>query len=79
VPEVVKDGVTGFVLPPGDAEALAAKVEVLLAEPETAQRLGSEGREWVRSRFSAERLVDDLTALYDELLERRGMARKPPG
>jgi hypothetical protein len=34
--------------------------------------MGLAGREWVRARFGSERLVDDLTALYGELMEARG-------
>ena len=39
--------------------------------PEAGRALGLAGREWVRSRYSAERLVEDLASLYEELLERR--------
>jgi glycosyltransferase involved in cell wall biosynthesis len=72
VPEVVRDGETGFVLPAGDDEALAAKVELLLASPETAASMGEAARAWIRARYTWQRLVDDLMALYDELL----LARK---
>ena len=71
VPEVVKDGQTGFLRPAGDAEGLAGKVGMLLEHPEAGRALGLAGREWVRSRYSAERLVEDLASLYEELLERR--------
>ena len=71
VAEVVRDGASGFVVPPGDASALAARVGTLLDEPEAARGMGLAGREWVRARFSSERLVDDLTALYDELMDSR--------
>jgi len=71
VPEVVRDGETGFVVPAGDPAALAARVETLLASPDMAAGMGRAAREWVRSRFSAERLVTDLDALYRELRERR--------
>jgi glycosyltransferase involved in cell wall biosynthesis len=71
VPEVVRDGTTGFLRPAGDADGLAAKVGMLLEQPETARAMGEAGRERVRSRYSAERLVEDLTCLYREILERR--------
>ena len=70
VPEVVRDGVSGFVVPPGDAAALAAKAGLLLDEPGAARSMGLAGREWVRSRFSSERLVEDLVALYAGLADR---------
>lgn len=71
VPEVVKDGQTGFVLPAGDAQALAAKVELLLSDPEVAHAMGEAARDWVRARYTWQRLVADITALYDELMERQ--------
>jgi glycosyltransferase involved in cell wall biosynthesis len=72
VAEVVRDGASGFVVPPGDAAALAARVGTLLDDPEAARAMGLAGREWVRARFGSERLVDDLTALYGELTDARG-------
>jgi glycosyltransferase involved in cell wall biosynthesis len=72
VAEVVRDGESGFLVPPGDAAALAGRVAGLLDEPQGARAMGLVGREWVRARFNAERLVDDRTALYAELLEARG-------
>jgi glycosyltransferase involved in cell wall biosynthesis len=69
VAEVVRDGTSGFVVPPGDAGALAARVGSILDEPEAARAMGLAGRAWVRARFGSERLVDDLTALYGELME----------
>lgn len=71
VPEVVHDGETGYVVPPGDPAALAARVGSLIDRPEAAAAMGRAGREWVRSRFSARRLVGDLDALYRELKARR--------
>jgi len=71
VAEVVRDGTSGYVVPPGDATALAARVGTILDEPEAARAMGLAGRAWVRARFSSERLVDDLTALYQELRETR--------
>jgi len=68
VAEVVRDRETGFVVPPGDAEALAGRVGQVLDEPNTARALGLAGRAWVRERFSAERLVEDLAFLYEDLL-----------
>lgn len=71
VAEVVLDGKTGYVVPPGDPEVLAARVGLLLDDAGTARSLGLAGRNWVRSRFGSGRLVEDLVALYGELLESR--------
>lgn len=67
VADVVVDGVTGFVVPPGDAGQVADAVARLLREPQLRKEFGRSGRTHVASRFSASRLVDDVVALYDEL------------
>jgi glycosyltransferase involved in cell wall biosynthesis len=70
VPEVVEDGVTGILVPPGDAPALAAACAQLLRQRERAARMGNAGRERVRAEFGIERLVRDIEELYRELLDR---------
>jgi glycosyltransferase involved in cell wall biosynthesis len=67
VPDVIEDGVTGLLVPPGDPAALADAISRALEQPE----LGMRGRASVLERFSAERLVDDIDALYQELLRAR--------
>jgi glycosyltransferase involved in cell wall biosynthesis len=64
---VVEDGVNGYLTRPGDAVGFAAAVERLLAEPETRRGMGLAGRERVRQRFSQERLLSDIRALYTDL------------
>jgi L-malate glycosyltransferase len=51
--EIVVDGRTGFLYPPGDADAAAAAVNALVADPVRARRMGEEGRERVRRLFDA--------------------------
>lgn len=68
--EVMLDGVTGLLAPPGDAEGLAAAIGTLLADPELARRMGQAGRERARSMFTVERMAARAEALYRELLER---------
>jgi glycosyltransferase involved in cell wall biosynthesis len=71
VSEVVRDGNTGLLVPPSNPVAVATSIENLLADPEGARRMGEEGATWVRQRFSEDRLADDITALYREILERK--------
>ena len=52
LPEVVQDGVTGFLVPPGDVNALRERVDQLLGDPALAHRLGANAREVVLERFS---------------------------
>ena len=70
VREVVREGDTGLLVAPQDPAAMAASLHMLLDDPEGARRMGDEGTEWVTGRFSAQRLADDLTGLYRELLAR---------
>jgi glycosyltransferase involved in cell wall biosynthesis len=73
VPDLVEDGVTGCLVPPDDPAALAASLVALLRDPERGRALGAAGRARVARTFAAERLVDDVDALYTELLRRKGV------
>ncbi len=68
IPEIVKDGETGLLVPPADAKALAEKLTYLLDHPEHAQRLGSHARAFVKEKFSLESMVRGYVELYEELL-----------
>ncbi|MGQ0670858.1 MAG: glycosyltransferase family 4 protein [Actinomycetota bacterium] len=71
VADVIRDGVTGFLAPHGDPEAVASHVLQLLEDPKRTRLMGHAAREWVRERFSSERLADDLAGLYRELSARK--------
>ena len=64
--EVVLDGVNGLLVPVGDAGALAAAIERLLDEPETARRMGERARQFAMDNFSSADLVDQMLQLYVE-------------
>jgi glycosyltransferase involved in cell wall biosynthesis len=70
--ELVEDGVTGLLVPPGDPSALSAALLKLLVDPARARRLAQNGHELVIQNFSFERLVREVDSLYSELLPRRG-------
>ncbi len=55
LPEGVVHGETGFLVPPGDAAALARSVELLVASPAMRQRMGAAAYELARSKFDAQR------------------------
>jgi glycosyltransferase involved in cell wall biosynthesis len=79
VRDFVADGVTGCVVRPGDAEAVAAGIADLLEHAERRQTLGKAGREHVLPRFGVERLLADIDRLYTELLRARGVGPDAPG
>jgi glycosyltransferase involved in cell wall biosynthesis len=69
VPDVVRDGVDGFLVEAGAIDDLADRLARLAADPELRARMGAAGRERVVSRYAVERLVDDVDRLYRSLLE----------
>jgi glycosyltransferase involved in cell wall biosynthesis len=71
VPEVVTDE-TGILFPPGDEEALARALASLAGDPERRTQMGGRARDRCLGRYSADRLIEEITELYDELLERPG-------
>lgn len=64
IPETVLDGVTGWLVTPGDAAALADRLAALLADPATAQRMGEAGRRRVLERFALDGYVDGMLQAY---------------
>jgi glycosyltransferase involved in cell wall biosynthesis len=67
LPEVVEDGVTGFLVPPGDVRALRERLDQLLRDPSLAQRLGANARERVLERFTWARVAERCLAAYAHL------------
>lgn len=62
--EVVQDGISGFLVPPSDPEALADKIELLMNDPKLAERLGQAGPKRVMQRFSIGEMIRKIEALY---------------
>ena len=68
VSDVVDDGETGFLVPVGDTDALAEKLALLAGDPALRETMGREARGRALGRYAVQRLVDDVDALYRELL-----------
>ncbi len=66
--EVVEEGVTGFLIPGGEAEMLADKLLVLLRDPERAAEMGRKGCARARERFDAARCSEKWLEAYQSLL-----------
>jgi glycosyltransferase involved in cell wall biosynthesis len=73
VPDVVRDGVDGFLVEPGDIDAAAARLAELAMDPALRTRLGASGRTRALERYSVARLVDDVDRLYRSLLAAKGL------
>ncbi|MCU0734565.1 MAG: glycosyltransferase [Methylotetracoccus sp.] len=68
IPEAVRDGVNGLLVPPGDSSALGAAIARLLRDPDLARRLGEAGRALVQREFSVDAMVEGNLQVYRELL-----------
>jgi L-malate glycosyltransferase len=71
VPEVVADGETGFLVPPGDIAGFVERLDAIAAEPERYKAMGERGYERARDHFSADRIVGEYIGFYDQVLEGR--------
>jgi glycosyltransferase involved in cell wall biosynthesis len=68
LPEIISDGRTGLLVPPGDPSALAEALVRLIDTPRLRSTLGSAASQDVRKRFAPERLLNSLQSLYTELI-----------
>jgi glycosyltransferase involved in cell wall biosynthesis len=66
IPEVVEDGVTGLLVAPRDAEALAEKIAALLDDPELDARLGQAARAAIEKHHSLDTMGERLLELYEK-------------
>jgi len=57
IPDLIKDGENGFLVPPNDVEALAEKITYLIENPEVAREMGDRGKKFILNRFSTESYV----------------------
>jgi glycosyltransferase involved in cell wall biosynthesis len=62
--EVVQDGQTGFLVPPGDVSALRERLDQVLRDPTLAQRLGDNARALVLERFTWSQVAQRCLAAY---------------
>jgi colanic acid/amylovoran biosynthesis glycosyltransferase len=67
LPEAVMEGETGFLVPEGDAHALATRLATLLLAPDLRARMGAAARRMAEDRFDAVKQAACLEALYDRL------------
>ena len=71
LPEIVKDGVTGYLVPPGDVSTLRERLIQVLADPVAAARLGENARNAVVAELTWDRCAERCLTAYRELLDRR--------
>jgi len=69
VPEVMEDGVTGFLLETGNVAAFVDRLDAIVEAPERHRDLGERGRLRAQELFSADRIVGEYLDYYHEVLE----------
>ncbi|MHB1131386.1 MAG: glycosyltransferase family 4 protein [Chloroflexota bacterium] len=67
--DIVADGETGLLVPPGDADALRQAIERLIDDPELVERMGAAAKRRA-AEFEASRIVPRIEQVYEELLKR---------
>lgn len=71
VPEVIRNGHTGLLVPANNPQALAEKMDFLLFHPEQGKRMGQAGRNVIEQDYSFDRMLDQTEQLYVRLWEKR--------
>lgn len=70
LPEVVRHGITGLLVPPGDSEALAREILWVLSHPVEARAMAERGRAMVQQEFTAQTMASQTAELYFEVAAR---------
>jgi glycosyltransferase involved in cell wall biosynthesis len=68
--ELVEDGVTGFLTPPGQPEPMAAKILELLGRPDLRQAMGGRGRKFFEDNLSLGKMIAETQKVYEDLLKK---------
>ena len=68
--QVVREGETGFLVPPGDADALAKAIEPLMRNPARAAEMGRNGRKRAAAQFSIDAEAEKIAAFYRQVWQR---------
>lgn len=69
IPELVENGVSGFLVPERDAEAIAEKLRYLLEHSEIWQQMGAAGRSQVEAKYDMKKLNNELVKIYQQILD----------
>ncbi|MFZ1946456.1 MAG: glycosyltransferase [bacterium] len=67
--ELVRDGVTGYLTPPGEPEPMAEKIVKLLREPDLRKAMGAGGRQFFEENLTLEKMVAETEKVYQSLLK----------
>ena len=70
IPEIIDNGVTGYLTPPKDPQGMAAKIEDLFNNSDLYERISMNAIRHARKRYNLDRQVNDFISWYCEILDR---------
>jgi len=73
IPDLVEDGVNGFLVRPGDVRDLVSTLKKIISDKKLARKMGKEGRKRMSEQFSADVMVRSIEKVYHECLNRKGI------
>jgi len=75
VPELVRNGMTGILVPPADPVALAEGILYLINHPREGKRMGRQAHEMVKKNFCVDAMADRIHQLYQDLLTQKSLSK----
>lgn len=73
IPDLVEDGVNGFLVSPGDVKDLVNTLKKTISDRKLARKMGKEGRKRMSEQFNADVMVRSIEKVYRECLNRKGI------
>lgn len=73
IPDLVKHGISGLLVKPGDVKELADALEKILGDKRLASKMGREGRRTIKEQYSSDVMVQSIQEVYREILARKGI------
>jgi len=70
IPELIEDGISGFLVPEKDGDAIALKLNYLIEHPEIWPSMGEAGRAYVETHYDMDKLNDELVEIYQSVSKR---------
>jgi glycosyltransferase involved in cell wall biosynthesis len=68
IPDIVENGITGFLVPQKDAEALAEKLEILINDPSLSNQMGLAGRKCYEHNFTLQQFEKTLSSILNQII-----------
>jgi glycosyltransferase involved in cell wall biosynthesis len=76
VPNIIKDDITGILIPSENKDALADAIKKMIRDPLLRQRTGAAARELIAAEYSAKRMTEEYLALYEQVVAERSNNRQ---